>query len=313
MLHFDMPYGVTKAAWDVLVNAKKLEAIITQFKASQQKDNWVFFAWVHPTQYGMVHDVLTKCGLQGITPIYWVKENHHTPTPVYTYTHACEIGILGFFPGPSACSIRLDTDPRKRHNVYTCKSITKYAKDDKGIILNTCQKPHELAQWIVGNHCMPGEHICVIGPGAGGCVRGALMNGNSVVAVESDKHQWEQLRPIALKWSSDETAELAKVSQKEGIDLLHHDGQGNRVSNDSSASSSATSSNVVIDAPLSATAVASCASCGEEIKEGEPQLHCQSGSCGENEWYHKECGEEVDGKFNCTDCCAANRAVHDGK
>ena len=309
MLHFDMPYGVTDAAWDVLVSAKKLEAIITQFKASQQKDNWVFFAWVHQTQYGIVHDVLVKCGLQGITPIYWVKENHHTPTPTHTYTRACEVGILGFFPGPGACSIRLSKDPRKRHNVFTCKSVTKYARDEKGNILNSCQKPIELAQWIFGNHCMPGEHVLTIGPGAGGCTLGALMNGNSVVAVESDKHQWEQLRRIALKWSSDETALLTKASQQEGIDLLHHDGQGNRANTNPSVPSSATSSNVVVDAPLSAEAVATCASCGEEIKQGDPQLLCQSGSCGDNEWYHKECGEKIDDKFHCTECVIVHRAV----
>ena len=105
MLYFDMPYGVTKAPWDVLLSAKKLETIITQFKASQQNDNWVFFAWCSPRQYSMVYDVLEKSGLKGITPIYWMKENHHTPTPSWTYTRACEMGILGYFPDPSSCRI----------------------------------------------------------------------------------------------------------------------------------------------------------------------------------------------------------------
>ena len=190
--------------------------------------------------------------------------------------------VLRYFPGPSSCRIKLDTDPRKRPNVFTCKSVTKYTKDSDGVVLNACQKPHELSQWLFDNHCMPGEYICNIGPGSGGDILGALMNGNSVVAVESDKHQWEQLRRIALKWSSDETALLKRASQQEGIDLLHHDGQGNRVSNNPVGSSTAISSSTGNVVPLSGVTGVTCAACDEVFEEGEPQLLCESGQCGEN-------------------------------
>ena len=313
MLLFDMPYGVTSCRWDTIVPKKKLETIITQFKASQQRDNWVFFAWCHITQYSVVHDVLHSAGLGGLTPINWYKSQHHTPTPAYTYTRAFEVGILGFYPSPSQCRIKLPADPRDRHNVYFCKSVTKYIKGSDGLALNPCQKPAELSQWICDNHCMPGETVLVVGVGCGGEAKGALMNGNNVVGVESDKRQWEELRPIALQWSADETARLKKASREEGINLLGHDGQGNPVvasADDSTSTDPVRSANTI---PPTAIKAVNCASCGDEFKEDDEQITCESGNCKPSERYHKECGEDVEGKFHCTDCCAAARLVNEGK
>ena len=313
MLYFDMPYGVTKCEWDTLVSKKKLETIITQFKASQQRDNWVFFAWCHYTQCGMVQDVLKKAGLQGITPINWVKSQHHTPTPAYTYTRAFEIGILGFYPSPSHCLIKLAADPRGRHNVIDCKSVTKYTKGSDGQVLNPCQKPVELSKWLCDNHCMPGDTILVVGTGSGADARGALRNGNNVVGVESDKRQWEDLRPIALQWSANETAMLKKASREEGIDLLNHDGNGNRIDSAPDTSGVTNPANSDSTRPSVGNDEVVCASCGDVFKQDDVQVPCQSGQCADDERYHKECGEEVEGKFNCTDCCAASRLVNQGK
>ena len=95
--------------------------------------------------------------------------------------------------------------------------------------------------------------------------------------------------------------------------LLGHDGEGNPVNSDPGASSAANPSNPGSVAPLSQATGVTCTSCGDDIREGEPQLLCESGQCGENELYHNECGEKIDGKFHCTECCRVARVVHEGK
>lgn len=293
---FDGPYHVLPdVSWDIQINSAFEKTILKQVEAAQLADKTIFFQWHKPADTEIVVSALRKRSFQHLQHIFWHKTEHITQTPVSSYTSSVEMGTIGFLPNSNGC-FNIDKNPRARHNFIECKSVTTYLKDNDKQILNPCQKPPELAQWICSNHCSPGSWVLVLGAGAGGEVEGALLAGCNVVAVESDKKQFDVLANAYRTLIAEQQQHLQEKTTK-------------RKNVSSSSSSSSQSGPSSPDPSPAGTVLASnmevqhdkCIDCGEIWTTDDPlNLKQWCRTCNTKKPLHKACCTQgADGTFLC--------------
>jgi hypothetical protein len=265
-----------------------------------------YFQWHKPQDTLLVETVLKKRKFSHVQQLYWHKTNHLTQTPVSSYTSSVEMGTIGFMPSSQKCSWEMNPDPRQRHNFIECKAITSYLKDAEHNKLNPCQKPPELAQWLVKNHCNPGSWVLVLGAGAGGEVEGALKAGCNVVAVENDKRQFDGLSTRLCSLIAEQQHQLEKQS------------------NEKSSKQKDTSADNTTDKSTAAPSVASlptenvyssrdnCIDCGAVFTGDDPAIISQyCTECNTKNPLHKRCCyKQPDGTFRCLDHCPTSNQTH---
>jgi hypothetical protein len=210
---FDMPQGFTQEVWDVLLSNKKFNRVLKQIMASQSANECVILIWHAPTETGNVQEVLKENGYQDFMNYYWVRPDHHSPTPASTYTTAMEQATIGYFPCRSKCFSNMNQDPRLRSNVAYAPAVTNYHKDQDGKVVNPCQKPSVLFRDFCQRHCPPGSNVLVVGGGALGDVIGGVEAGCNVVAVDSDARQFMCMQKIIVDF--DEELTLAIKGENE--------------------------------------------------------------------------------------------------
>ena len=196
----DTPYGITQEAWDTAWTAKDLDVILKQIAAQNSAKSWAVFFWhtAYDTQKFM--DALKANNYTEAQQFVWHKTNHATPgTSVNGATSSWEIGTLAFYPSRVKCNINNSLNPTERHNFLEFPQLTRRYKDTAGQVANPCQKPQQVASWIIEKVAMPGSTVLVLGPGAGGGeVLGALNKGCNVVAVEKNEYQFTNLHTHLL-------------------------------------------------------------------------------------------------------------------
>jgi hypothetical protein len=309
LFYSDSPYGITDAPWDKCWDKKKLDKIMKQFGATQTSEYCVACIWHNPLQLTDFTDTLADNDYGSPVCYYWHKSGHHTPTPVSSYTSSVEQAIIAFKPNRNSCPFNASKNPRKRHNFIECSGVTKYELDGNGNAINKCQKPPDLSRQIALTHCVPGEWALNVGPGSGGCLQGLVQAGVNVVAIESDVKQFELLQGTVWKWKENGTFVAPVYSE----DIDYDEKQGEEEEEDKLPSTpasnlSTTSANESQhsnpSAPMGGDEPVGiqCAGCGELIPDPETAVTCESGSCGDQEFYHPKCTAFVDGMRKCQAC-----------
>jgi hypothetical protein len=279
--------------WDIQINAVSQKKILTNFQAANQKNEYVFIQWHKPADTHIVIESLKDNGFQQPQHFFWHKTEHLTQTPPAQMVSTVEMATLAFKPSSDKCTKNMPMDPRKRHNFIECKAVTTYLRDSNNQVLNPCQKPPQLAEWYIGMYCEPGAWVLVIGGGAGGEVRGALNAGCNVVAVESDKRQFDGLCTNFTKWAQQKAAEIEKAN-KQGSNSTSKKGK-------SSSSSSTSSQNAVLDALVAGQEKETCIDCGGHWTAEDPRvatqvcLLCKTGL----PFHAACCTKQDDGTFLC--------------
>ena len=277
-----MPYGITQEVWDELITDNKFARILKQMFASQSATECVILIWHEPAQTGNVQRVLRENGFQEFMNYYWVKENHHTPTPASSYTSVVEQATVGFYPSRSKCFANMQMDPRLRSNVAVVPAVTKYHKDQEGKTVNPCQKPTALFREFCKRHCPPGSNILVLGAGSLGEVIGAVDAGCNVVAVDSDPRQFMCMQNIIIECDK----ELSNTINGGDDDKDEGDAQASTSSQDVDKVSS--SSRPSVPEPTEMMMV-KCAHCGEHFGGGEKAYKCTHLDCEEHYVFHGKC------------------------
>ena len=315
MFYADSTFGITQAPWDVQWTPLKFDKILKQFSASNLSETCVACIWVNPLQLLDMTNILAANEYGEPVNMYWHKPQHHTPTCVGSYTSSVEQLVAGFKPNRLKCPFNVSRDPRQRHNFMSVPSVTKYVRDDHGEIVNGCQKPPDLSRKMANTHCMPGDWVMNVGPGAGGCLLGLIQAGCHVVCIESDEKQFQILEGTVWKWAENGDYEYdASVEDDDGEDQpdVYDDmeegsqkGESSSLNatgdskSDSTAQQSVTVEEVVFD---------TCAQCNEKFVDSDVPVNCKSGSCGKDDWYHKNCtsnakmgGFDVPWSSSCVD------------
>jgi len=253
-------------------------------------------------------------------PFYWHKTNHHTPTPVSSYTRSVEQMIIAFKPNMASNPFDMNRDPRLRHNFIECPSVTKYVLDAQGCAVNKCQKPADLSRKLALNHCAPGDWALNIGPGAGGCLQGLVQAGVNVVAIESDEKQFRALQGTVWQWKEDNTYLAPQYVDFNGNEVtMDSNTSQQQISQDAKSNMSQTDEQIVSpELPIRQLGTdqkdetdvdiggdqnkLQCAHCDQEILVGTPKVTCESGNCGDREYMHPECTAVQDQVRKCLAC-----------
>ena len=268
--------------------------ILRQYAAQNAASAWGIFLWHTPEQTAMFVEVLKAHGYKECQQVFWHKTDHAAQVPVAQFTSAVEMGTLAFFPNRSANTVSLSRNPSERHNHIEVPQLTKRWKDSLGNVANPCQKPSELAAWILGSVCMPGTTVVVVGPGAGGGeVMGAVLKGINVVAIEKDKYQFEQLQAHMLH-----VKEQIRKADKVAIEVEDSDDDKEDESQSYSAGPQYNETSATTTAPAKPV---KCRSCGGVIVD--EAFTCGREDCTREEYlFHKQCVMYKDDVCICVDC-----------
>ena len=234
--------------------------------------------------------------LQQVQNFFWYKEGQYSAVPTGQYGLAVEMGSVGSHPHASRAPQCLPTDPRKRHNFFSCPSVTTLYQKDIGGPINPCQKPIQLSRQLIANHCPPGGNVLVIGFGAGGEVEGAIAAGCNVVGVEYDLTQFNAFTAHVIR------KEESATKEEERLKLLQ-----------AKATNAPFSSNNPVDSPNANISVSSgtatqeqknlnCPECGTTVLVAEGESYSMCSSCKTARPLHPNCMVMHEGDIYCLTC-----------
>ena len=291
-----MPYGVTEEPWDRQISYNEIVNYLKQCDAVQQADSYVVILWHKVKDAALVEDAMKNRHLQQVQNFFWYKEGQYSAVPTGQYGLACEIGSVGCHPDAGKAPQCLPTDPRKRHNFFSCPSVTSLYQKGVGGPINPCQKPIELSRRLIANHCPPGGNVLVIGFGAGGEVEGAIAAGCNVVGVEYDLAQFNAFTAHVIR------KEESAIREEERLKLL-----------EAKARNAPFSSNNPVDSPLANTSASlgtttqeqknlKCSECDAEVLIAEGESYSMCSSCKTGRPLHPNCLVTHEGDIYCLSC-----------
>ena len=299
MVIFDSPYGVLDEDWDEQMTADDIETLLKQVDCVNASANYVFSVWHKPEDAKMWSHVLVERGFKNLSHFFWHKTAHYTPQNVRSYTNSVEMGTLAVAGNVQRVGWNMDKDPRKRHNFIEHPPVTKCHVDADNAIINPCQKPPAVNQWLISNHCGTGSTVLNIGSGAGGEVFGALIAGCNVVGVEKDERQFRALQSVIVN-VADQYAKV-KPDVPDTLQALRDviEGKTTDKVNDDDAEGSGYKAGM------------KCDDCGEVITDEDFDADRVCAQCVINGTsyapLHLACCEVIDGKF----CCPAHQKTEE--
>lgn len=218
LVFFDAPHGILpNTPWDISITKQWLVRIFKQVSASCTSEAWVTAIMHKTTDSLLVQEAMQEAGMSQMMNFYWLKQGHHTQTPVSSLTNVIEMGTIGYKPDRTKVGWKgASTDPRQRQNVVVSKPVTTFHKAEDGDIINPCQKPPDIIEWLGAMHVPPGGHVLVIGFGSGAELCGALEVGLNVVGIEADVRQFEAVKKVLVRQYQHEVDVAKKVTKELG-------------------------------------------------------------------------------------------------
>ena len=295
-----MPYGILDVEWDVQITQEFLDTFFRQLTATKSSESSIVILYHKPADTQLVLTALTKTAYSQASHFFWHKTGHSSPTPQSSYTSTVEMGTMAFQPDRTKCNWNLGADPRGRHNFIECPAVTTYLKHADGSIVNPCQKPPELSQWLVSNHIKPGTNVLVIGAGAGGDVLGALEAGADVVAIEKDHRQFVTLGAELCRLAAEENEDDGAEDYKESDKKSRSNKSETRDAGTSESTSKQTKGQKASNQTNAPDKLPDCLICGEKVTKDDVAKGIVCESCDKNRILHEKCVQIApNGKHVC--------------
>ena len=189
-----MPYDMNMpGGWDMAPTQQMLADISKQYDAVNNSQLSVIILWHALKHHTMVLAMLKERLYQQEIDCHWYKTDQTCVGPVSAHTLAVETFTVAFRTDRNNYPWNLSKNPVERHNLISCPSVVNHALDNGGQEINVTEKPAAVTKQIFATHTNPGTWVVIVGAGAGGDVKGALMAGCNVVAVERDERQYKAL------------------------------------------------------------------------------------------------------------------------
>ena len=281
-MYFDAPYDYGLFPHDQQITVNNLTLMSKQFDAINTQSSHVWIVMHKPTDSTIVKEAMEERGYKNLSHVFWQKENHYVEGHPSKMTPVVEMGTLGCIPDNASIQTNMSKDPRKRPNCITLPSVLALAKDTADNEINVTEKPPGLAEWLFTSFCPKGSTVLIVGTGAGGCLKGAVLAGMNVVGVENDEKQFNQLQSEMHAWVANLGKEKKKSHKKQvkaAIDAKTSPQKGIKV--DASAPPGE---------KQDASVAGLCFACDEKEKEGDPFDECAH--CGET-FHTFGCMEEL--------------------
>jgi hypothetical protein len=206
-MFFDMPYGFgerTGLPWDMeRWLREQLDGLVRVGHAINTEKAYTWTFGCHVSQAGMVEDVLADNGFKNIIAIYWHKEGL-THAGSVTWTSSVEVFVQGYHPNVKSSATTFPANPTLRHNHFEGPPLTKYIKhktgENNGKKVNPHEKPTYVIKHLLQHVLMPGDHVLIVGTGAGGGVRGCIERAGTSLASRALSRTSNSSKPV---WPSD--------------------------------------------------------------------------------------------------------------
>ena len=279
-----------------------METLLRQLGATTSADSTVLMLWHKPADTQLILDALAKSSYVQPNHFYWHKQLHTSPTQVSSYTSSCEMGTMAYTPDRTKVNWNMGTDPRKRHNFIETPAVTTYLKDSQGAVVNPCQKPPQLAEWMVSNHIKPQSNVLVIGAGAGGDVIGAVEAGANVVAIEKDHKQFLALGAELVRLAKEDN------EQEDDDDEKGDEEESNEASETTSSKGGAsgrsgkkkTGKGKPNQSAQGKATVPDCLICGDPMTSEEYAKQFKCYGCTPSNPVHEDCLHDIgEGRYSC--------------
>jgi hypothetical protein len=105
--------------------------------------------------------------------------------------------VQGYHPNVVSVNTSFPANPTLRHNFFKGPPLTKYIRHKTGDLNGEKVNAHEKLTYVIKRLLeyvlMPGDHVLIVGTGAGGDVRGCIEAGWHVTGIEQDIEQLENL------------------------------------------------------------------------------------------------------------------------
>ena len=221
-LYNDTPYGYGIFPNDYQITTAAMVTQCKQFDALNTAENCVWIMMHKPLDINIVYEAMVERGFKNITNVWWHKPEHYAEGHNARMIPVLEGGLVGCFPDANHIKVTMNDNPRLRPNCISIPSVTTLAKDVSGNIINPTEKPPGLAKWLFESFCPKGSTVLIIGTGAGGCVKGAVLAGMNVIGVENDEKQFRALECELHAWLALEDKPAPKPKKtKEATEAEH--------------------------------------------------------------------------------------------
>lgn len=193
LVHWDMPYGMGLADWDVLLSDQELETLFQQLAVINRARAHCLVLGCVWHEVGRIRTAMALNAYLDIHPLFVYKPQQNTSG--MEWISAVEVLVVGYKGGIKACSLTFsDMNPVFRHNVIFSHQVGAKRKFPGELVeVNTTQKNPHVASALGRIMCSPGATALVLGAGSGSEVLGLARVGVNVVAVERDGKQFRAL------------------------------------------------------------------------------------------------------------------------
>ena len=295
-----MPYGYNLFPYDIKVKYEELVQIGKQCDAINTLSKHIICLSHHFSDQQMVLNALEQQRYKEPQQVFWVKLDHYATTKRFGYNNCVETTTIGFHPNRDECQWFMSNNVKERYNVIEAKSVTTLARDANNEIINKTQKPPEVAEFILGNHCKPGDTVLIIGPGAGGEIESAVALGLHVIAVEIDEKMFHGLhvRLQRLKVKEQADIEEKKLRKQKALEKEVAELQETNFGYSSSPTKGGKRKETN-----------ECPECGKAVEEGDlGKYKCVE--CEDGVSMHRNCLREISrGKKSVLMCAACHTVV----
>jgi hypothetical protein len=209
MVVYDPPFGLRLADWDdCIVSEDDLKSLKCALELANNNEKGTVFISYGPLQHHLNMQKIfgAQSGYSDFHHCYVYKfDNDARGTKCYI--HAVEQLSVMYSGGRTNCTMTLDKDPRKRHNLLFAKANHGRLRfEEGGAKVNETEKPASTTFQLAKAHSRPGGNVLILGGGAGGDAEGALFAGMNVFVLERDPKQFsamvKRFTTLANKWDA---------------------------------------------------------------------------------------------------------------
>ena len=184
---------IDPAGWDD--NCRNIRAISTTGAITMA-------SYCHWTQMGELATAMGENNFKNVKPFYWYKEGLIVMQGT-GYCNAVETMVIGTASTATVSQTYFSKNPLLRHNFHQGKTLAVRTKDEKGNVVNPCEKPTHPVKGIIRNYTSPASTVLVLCAGMGGEVKACIEEGLDVVGVEKDPVQFKLLCAMMTTWDAD--------------------------------------------------------------------------------------------------------------
>ena len=192
---WDLPFGLGLAEWDAaLLTRRQFQKLFSTCDVLSTNPNYCVLFYCIMGQAGELQEEMKSHGFSNIQSVFVYKPENNC-VGVNCFINAVEVLVMGWRTSRAKSVVDFpEANPTMRHNMFFAPNVRGKLMDEKGVPVNTTQKPTLTSFRFAQRFVRAGGKALVIGAGSGSDMIGMAYAGVSVVGVEKDPRQCDLIR-----------------------------------------------------------------------------------------------------------------------